>query len=143
MTADLSTIADHLFGPLPVPPTFSTPSVIWAMLDSGTGISDLILSPGRPPQVERTASSSSVEVQGLSMLRVADTARLARDIIGDNRTALNALQGAGRLRPLLLAARAGALPRQRLPPARQLRHRHARDPVEGADAGRAQAAGRR
>jgi len=54
MTADSAAAADHLFGPLPAaPPAFSTPAVIGAMLDSGTGISDLIISPGRPPQVEQ------------------------------------------------------------------------------------------
>ena len=54
MTADSSTIADHLFGPLPAaPPTFSTPIVIGTMLDADSGISDLIFSPGRPPQVEK------------------------------------------------------------------------------------------
>ena len=54
LTVDLSTLADHLFGPLPAaPPTFSTPAVIGAMLDSGKGISDLIFSPGGPPQVEK------------------------------------------------------------------------------------------
>jgi hypothetical protein len=30
-----------------------TPTLIGAMLDSGEGISDLVFSPGRPPQVER------------------------------------------------------------------------------------------
>jgi twitching motility protein PilT len=96
MTADSQTIADRLFGPLPaIPPTFSTSSVIWAMLDSGSGISDLILSPGRPPQVEQHGELSPVEIRGLDMLRGTDTARLARDIIGDNRTALHALQEQG------------------------------------------------
>ncbi len=96
MTADSQTIADRLFGPLPaIPPTFSTSSVIWAMIDSGSGISDLILSPGRPPQVEQHGELSAVEIRGLDMLRGADTARLARDIIGDNRTALHALQDQG------------------------------------------------
>ncbi len=96
MNVDLSTIADHLFGPLPaVPPTFSTSSVIWTMLDSGSGISDLIFSPGRPPQVEKHGELSPVEIKALPMLHVSDTARIARDIIGDNRTALHALQEHG------------------------------------------------
>ena len=95
MTADSQTLADRLFGPATTAPTFSTPSVIWAMLDSGKGISDLILSPGRPLQVEQHGELSPVEIRGLDMLRGADTARLARDIIGDNRTALQALQEQG------------------------------------------------
>jgi twitching motility protein PilT len=96
MTADLSTLADHLFGPLPAtPPTFSTPAVIWAMLDSASGISDLIFSPGRPPQVEKHGELAPVEIKALPMLHAPDTARLARDIIGDNRTALRTLQEQG------------------------------------------------
>jgi twitching motility protein PilT len=97
MTADHSTLADHLFGPIAphTPQTFSTPSVIWGMLDSGSGISDLIFSPGRPPQVEKHGELVPVEVRGLDVLRVADTARLARDIIGDNVTALRALNEQG------------------------------------------------
>ena len=96
MTVDSSTIADHLFGPLPAaPPTFSTPAVIGAMLDSGSGISDLIFSPGRPPQVEKHGELSRVDITELPVLRAPDTARLARDIIGDNPIALRALHEQG------------------------------------------------
>jgi twitching motility protein PilT len=96
MTADIQTIADHLFGSLPAtPPAFSTATVILTMVDSSTGISDLIFSPGRPPQVEQHGELSAVEIKALPVLHPADTARLARDIIGDNRTALHALQEQG------------------------------------------------
>ena len=106
MTADSSAIADHLFGPAS-PVHFSTPAVIGAMLDSGSGISDLIFSPGRPPQVEKHGELSRVDISGLPLLRVPDTARLARDIIGDNATALRALheQGAADLSYSLLNPR--------------------------------------
>ena len=43
----------QFFGALPDQPVIATSALITAMLDSGTGISDLIFSPGRPPQVER------------------------------------------------------------------------------------------
>jgi twitching motility protein PilT len=96
MTVDPSTIAVHLFGPLPAAlATVSTPAVIGAMLDSGSGISDLIFSPGRPPQVEKHGELSPVDIKELPLLRVPDTTRLARDIIGDNPTALRALQEQG------------------------------------------------
>ena len=96
MTADSSTLATHLFGPLPASlPTFSTPAVIGAMLDSGSGISDLIFSPGRPPQVEKHGELSRVDIKELPLLHAPDTARLARDIIGDNPTALRALHEQG------------------------------------------------
>ena len=51
--------------------------------------------------------------------------------------------GTGRQRPLLLACRAGALSRQHLSPARQLRDRHARHRAEDTDARRARACRRR
>jgi twitching motility protein PilT len=95
MIPDISTVADHLFGPLPTMRAFNTPTVIWAMLDSGQGISDLIFSPGRPPQVEMHGELTPVSIKGLDMLRGPDTALLARDIIGDNRTALRALEEQG------------------------------------------------
>ena len=96
MTVHPSTIANQLFGPLTAaPPLFSTPAVIGAMLDSGGGISDLIFSPGRPPQVEKHGELSPVNMQELSALHPPDTARLARDIIGDNPIALRALQDQG------------------------------------------------
>ena len=46
--------ANALFGaPSAVAPPIETPALIAAMLESGKGISDLIFSPGRPPQVEK------------------------------------------------------------------------------------------
>ena len=45
-----------------------TPTLIAAMLDSGKGISDLIFSPGRPPQVERHGELVTVPLAGLDLL---------------------------------------------------------------------------
>jgi twitching motility protein PilT len=96
MTVDHTAIADHLFKSLAAAtPAFSTPAVIAAMLDSGSGISDLIFSPGRPPQVEKHGELSRVDIQELPVLHAPDTARLARDIIGDNGIALRALHEQG------------------------------------------------
>ena len=58
-----------------------TDTVINTMLDVGTGISDLIFSPGRPPQVERYGELVEVKVDGLPTLRPEDTAGLAQDLI--------------------------------------------------------------
>jgi twitching motility protein PilT len=73
-----------------------TASVIDAMVASGSGISDLIFSPGRPPQVERYGVLEPVPVEGLALLRDTDTAGLASDLIGHNPLILRALleQGA-------------------------------------------------
>jgi twitching motility protein PilT len=96
MSADSSITSDFIFGPVPAtPPSFSTPAVIAAMLDSGAGISDLVFSPGRPPQVEKHGELTRVAVRELPVLRVSDTVRLARDIIGDNQQALRTLKDQG------------------------------------------------
>jgi twitching motility protein PilT len=88
--------SDSIFGPPPATAApFSTPAVIGAMLDSGTGISDLVFSPGRPPQVEKHGELTRVAVKELPVLRVSDTVRLARDIIGDNQQALQTLKDQG------------------------------------------------
>ena len=72
-----------------------TPEIIVTMLDSGKGISDLIFSPGRPPQVEQHGELTPVAVAGLSALGAADTARVARDLIGGSETALRTLHDQG------------------------------------------------
>ena len=54
--------ADALFGASGgVLRSIGTPAVIAAMLESGPGISDLIFSPGRPPQVEKHGELTAVD----------------------------------------------------------------------------------
>jgi twitching motility protein PilT len=65
------------------------------MLDSGDGISDLVFSPGRPPQVERYGELAPVAIDLLPMLRPADTAALARDLVSNNETVLRSLKEHG------------------------------------------------
>jgi twitching motility protein PilT len=72
-----------------------TPAVILAMLNSGKGISDLIFSPGRPPQVEQHGALIPVAIAELPLLQPADTARVARDLIGGNVQALRSLKDDG------------------------------------------------
>lgn len=73
----------------------STSALITAMLDSGKGISDLIFSPGRPPQVEKHGELKPVAIPQVPVLEADDTARIARDLVGDNETALKALREEG------------------------------------------------
>ena len=72
-----------------------TEAVIGTMLDSGGGISDLIFSPGRPPQVERHGELTPVSIPDLALLRPEDTARVASDLTAGNEQALRALQQDG------------------------------------------------
>jgi len=69
-----------------------THGLVEALLDSGSGISDLVFSPGRPPQVERHGELVAVPIDGLAMLVPAQTARIARDLIGGNVQVLQTLE---------------------------------------------------
>ena len=51
-----------------------TVDLIKAMLDAGPGVSDLVFSPGRPPQVEQHGELLPVDVPELPVLRSEDTA---------------------------------------------------------------------
>ncbi len=63
------------------------------MLSAGKGISDLIFSPGRPPQVERHGELTPIA--GLPVLQAEDTAAIARDLVGKNDHALKSLKEQG------------------------------------------------
>jgi twitching motility protein PilT len=85
-----------VFGPgVNTPAAVVTPAVIAAMLDSGRGISDLVFSPGRPPQVEQSGDLVGVRIAGLEMLKPDDTARIANDLINGNQVALRTLRDQG------------------------------------------------
>ena len=88
--------ADVLFGvPCDALLAIGTPALITAMLESSPGISDLIFSPARPPQVEKHGELTAVDVPDVPMLRVEDTAQVARDLIGGNAHALRTLKEQG------------------------------------------------
>src|SRR5687767_11469541 len=73
----------------------ATPELIRALLDSGSGISDLMFSPGRPPQVEQHGQLVPVVIPQLPVLRPVDTARIAKDLIGANEPAIRTLTEMG------------------------------------------------
>ena len=92
-TSESMTAAEYntaLFGSSDVR-AIATPLLIQQMLDSGDGISDLVFSPGRPPQVERFGVLTPVPIEQLPALRPADTAAFARDLIADNVMVLRTL----------------------------------------------------
>jgi twitching motility protein PilT len=70
-------------------------AIIMAMLDSGEGISDLIFSPGRPPQVERHGHLKAVEIPQVPCLEPEHTSRIARELIAGNGQALLTLHEHG------------------------------------------------
>ena len=77
----------------PQPPNFI--SVLREMLRSSDKVSDLIFSPGRPPQVELTGKLQAVAIPGLEKLTPAHTAGIAKLIIGNQQTALESLEKTG------------------------------------------------
>jgi len=58
-------------------------------------VSDLIFSPGRPPQVEIHGQLTPVEIAGTGNLSADDTRRIAADLIGANKQAINTLREQG------------------------------------------------
>ncbi len=73
----------------------ATPALLSAMLSAAAKISDLIFSPGRPPQVQVYGQMIPVQVQGLTFLTADDTRHIAADLIGDNKQAITTLREHG------------------------------------------------
>jgi twitching motility protein PilT len=73
----------------------ATPALLGAMLHAAEKISDLIFSPGRPPQVQVYGQMIPVQVPGLTVLSADDTRHIAADLIGDNKQAVTTLREHG------------------------------------------------
>src|SRR3954451_3767693 len=73
----------------------ATPALLGAMLRAEEKISDLIFSPGRPPQVQVDGQMIPVQLPGLAVLNADDTRHIAADLIGDNRQAITTLREHG------------------------------------------------
>src|SRR5271169_6375205 len=72
-----------------------TPVLLAGMLRASEKVSDLIFSPGRPPQVEIHGQLVAVEIFGSGTLSADDTRRIAADLIGNNKQAVNTLREQG------------------------------------------------
>ena len=75
--------------------TINFSQVVQSMLAVSDNISDLIFSPGRPPQVELIGKLAAVNVPGMDMLTPAHTAGIAKALIGNNKTAEESLDKYG------------------------------------------------
>ena len=80
----------------PAPPakSINTAALVAAMV-SMKGTSDLIFSPGRPPQIELNGSLRGVKIEGLPVLLPDHTAKIAQDLIGINKLAAQNLRDDG------------------------------------------------
>jgi twitching motility protein PilT len=65
----------------------SVPQILGEVLSAKPEASDVIFSPGRPPQVEADGSLVTIDVPGAGVLTADDTARITSEIIGPNRMA--------------------------------------------------------
>lgn len=75
--------------------TINFSQVIQQMLSVSSKISDLIFSPGRPPQVELIGKLTPVNLPGMEMLTPSHTAGIARALMGNNKAAEESLQANG------------------------------------------------
>src|ERR1700755_2474447 len=73
--------------PAPPAPQLNFVNVLQQMLAVSERVSDLIFSPGRPPQVELMGELQPVEIPGLEKLLPNHTAGIAKIIIGSHQTA--------------------------------------------------------
>jgi twitching motility protein PilT len=72
-----------------------TERLLAAMLGASPKVSDLIFSPGRPPQIEVHGQLVAIEVNELKQLSADDTRRIAADLIGNNKQAITTLREQG------------------------------------------------
>jgi twitching motility protein PilT len=70
-------------------------SVLQKMLSVSDKVSDLIFSPGRPPQIELLGKLQPVEIPGLDKLTPPQTAAIAKIIIGTHEEASQSLEKVG------------------------------------------------
>jgi len=77
----------------PPPPNFI--AVLRQMLRASDKVSDLIFSPGRPPQIELAGKLQPVSIPGLEKLTPAHTAGIAKAIIGNHPVAGESLEKTG------------------------------------------------
>lgn len=77
------------------PGSLNLAKVLKQMLDVSDKVSDLIFSPGRPPQVELVSKLQGVPIAGLEKLIPAQTYAIAKLIIGDHTPSLESLEKNG------------------------------------------------
>jgi twitching motility protein PilT len=94
----MSTIQDPAVS-TPAPPASASPpnflTVLQRMLGVNSKVSDLLFSPGRPPQIELVGKLQGVPIPGLEKLTPAHTAGIAKLIIGNHQQAAETLEKNG------------------------------------------------
>jgi twitching motility protein PilT len=81
--------------PANTPPPLNFIALLRQMLKTSDKVSDLIFSPGRPPQIELAGKLQPVGFPGLEKLTPAHTASMAKIIIGNHSSAAESLEKSG------------------------------------------------
>jgi twitching motility protein PilT len=81
--------------PASTPPPLNFLALLRQMLNVSDKVSDLIFSPGRPPQIELSGKLEPVQFPGLEKLIPPHTASIAKLIIGNNQGATESLDKNG------------------------------------------------
>jgi twitching motility protein PilT len=84
-----------LDAPATTAPQMNFLAVLRQMLRASDKVSDLIFSPGRPPQIELTGKLEGIQVPGLEKLTPAHTAGIAKLIIGNHAAAAESIEKTG------------------------------------------------
>src|ERR1700738_1536421 len=77
------------------PGSLNLAKVLQQMLEVSNKVSDLIFSPGRPPQVELVSKLQPVAIAGLEKLTLAQTYAIAKVIIGNHESSIESLEKLG------------------------------------------------
>ena len=77
------------------PGSLNLAKVLQQMLEVSNKVSDLIFSPGRPPQVELVSKLQPVAIAGLEKLTPAQTYAIAKVIIGNHESSIESLEKLG------------------------------------------------
>jgi len=93
MSSEQSTTSNTQQPASPPPPNFI--AVLREMLRASDKVSDLIFSPGRPPQIEVAGKLVPVRIQGLEKLLPQHTAGIAKLILGTQQSAIDSLEKTG------------------------------------------------
>src|SRR5579863_2595720 len=75
--------------------TIAPHALLTAILRANSQVSDLIFSPGRPPQVEIHGQWIAIQGSAIRTLTADDTRRIASELIGENKQAIGLLREQG------------------------------------------------
>src|SRR3989440_293498 len=81
--------------PMSAPPPLNFIAMLRQMLRASDKVSDLIFSPGRPPQIELAGKLEPVRIPGLEKLVPPHTASIAKLIIGNHESANESIEKTG------------------------------------------------